>query len=111
MSDQHTNPTQPDAQPPSGQPEPASPVEVQPEPVAEPEGKLPTLADVQGQACPNCSVGVLHVVTYDPEARHQLGENAGTFADRGVNGSYSVRCLNCDFGASYALASSDKEGR
>lgn len=50
--------------------------------------------DVQFQDCPRCTVGVLYVTVWDPDATHEAGENEG-LADAPSGGAYHFRCFNC----------------
>lgn len=70
----------------------------------------PALADLQNQLCPNCSVGVLYVTHYDPNALHEAGQDRGDrlnppalSAGYESGGAYAVKCLACDWSQSYAL--------
>lgn len=62
-----------------------------------------TLSEVQGQLCPNCSVGVLYVTRYDVDALHEQGDNAKILASDPTNGAYEVNCFNCHFHESRIL--------
>lgn len=60
-----------------------------------------TFEQVNHQPCPNCSVGVLHVVTFDPEATHEIGQAVDPSATSG--GAAQRRCLHCDYSDSIPL--------
>lgn len=62
-----------------------------------------TFGELQGQRCPNCSVGVLYVTRYDPEASHEKGENVKLLAEDSTGGAYEVNCFNCHFHESRVL--------
>lgn len=47
--------------------------------------------------CPNCGVGVLYVITWDPNATHEIGQPIYAPAQLS-GGSVTLSCFNCGFG-------------
>lgn len=59
-----------------------------------PDPKLP--------ACPNCKIGVLYVVAWDPDATHENGQPI--YAPRELSGGAVVAgCLNCGHRESHPM--------
>lgn len=75
---------------------------------AAPEG-VATLTDLWGQLCPNCSVGVLLVTRYDPDALHEQNQGAALDRDSATGGAYEVNCFNCHFHESRILPDAETE--
>lgn len=82
------------------------------------EGEFPTVEELQNQSCPNCTVGVLYVVRYDPDSLHEQGQEyspglSPPSLPKGFEsgGAYEVKCFHCDWGASYALNPGKYHGR
>lgn len=70
-----------------------------------------TLSELQGQRCPNCSVGVLYVTRYDPEASHEQGDNRKIITEDPTGGAYEVNCFYCHFHESRILPRETDEQR
>ena len=63
----------------------------------------PTLQQLEYQACPNCTVGVLYVTRYDPFALHEADQGTALRKGSESGGGYEVRCFNCDYTDSRAF--------
>lgn len=70
----------------------------------------PTLESLQNQLCNNCSVGVLYVVRYDPEALHEVGQDLRAENQNPSGGAYEVACNYCGYRASRVLGGNGGEG-
>lgn len=64
--------------------------------------------EVNHVPCPNCGVGVLHAITYDPDARHEIGQAIDPDATSG--GAAQRRCFHCEYSDSVPLAPGAKYG-
>lgn len=64
--------------------------------------KTPTAADYAFRQCPRCTVGVLQVIRFDPEALHEHGQ---TIEDGRVRsgGAVGFFCPSCETGSSEAI--------
>lgn len=69
--------------------------------------KVPTLDDLRDRICPNCHVGVLYVIRYDPDALHeqQQGRMQADFVPSG--GAYETQCFVCTTRESHSLTADD----
>lgn len=71
----------------------------------------PKLESLQHQTCPNCTVGVLYVTRYDPEALHEAGQGGALLKGHESGGAYDVECRNCGFTDSRAFNPGKQWGR
>jgi hypothetical protein len=63
----------------------------------------PKLSALQNQTCPNCTVGVLYVTRYDPNAIHESDQGEALAKDHESGGAYDIECRNCGFTDSRAF--------
>lgn len=70
----------------------------------------PTLASLRDQMCANCDVGVLHVIRYDPDALHEVGQSLAAENQHESGGAYETQCFYCGQRLSYPLGNDDDEG-
>lgn len=62
----------------------------------------PTAADYAFRQCPRCTVGVLVVTRFDPEALHEHGQTI--LADKVLSGgAVGYYCPSCEHGFSEAI--------
>lgn len=55
----------------------------------------PTLEELWGLPCGNCTVGVLHVIRYDPDALHEVGQDLTADNQNESGGAYETQCFYC----------------
>lgn len=72
--------------------------------------RTPTLDSVQNQLCPNCNVGVLQVIRWDPEALHERGQDLSADNQSPSGGAYEVQCPYCGFRESRTLGDESNGG-
>lgn len=64
------------------------------------------LATYDAKSCAVCNVGVVRVITFDPDAKHEVGQPI-YFPAKLSGGSVGTICPNCGDGQTYALAPRD----
>ena len=99
---QHSGETSPDAD---------AQIETEKKPGQPVGDEAPKLAELEGHLCPNCHVGVLEVVRYDPKASHEDGQGKALESGKESGGGYEVRCRHCTFSESRAFNPGDRWGR
>lgn len=75
--------------------------ETAPDDETTPESQPLTFADLDKKPCPNCTVGVLHVVTFDPTASHEIGQ--AVEPNKTSGGASQLRCFHCEYSESVPL--------
>lgn len=70
---------------------------------------LPTLEDLWGMPCGNCTVGVLLVTLYDPDSLHEAGQDLSGDNQHPSNGRYETQCFACGQHLSHVLADTQVE--
>lgn len=70
----------------------------------------PTLDELQGQLCPNCSVGVLYVIRYDPDSLHEVGQSLQADNQHESGGAYETNCFYCGQRMSHPMPDNNADG-
>lgn len=72
---------------------------------------IPTLEELWGLPCENCTVGVLLVTLYDPDSTHEAGQDLSADNQHESGGRYETQCFACGQRLSHPLAAFvDDEG-